>query len=47
MRQAMYDVVLSIKAMGDQIEVLRIARIVTAKHRVRDMVRNLYKPRGP
>ena len=46
-RESVDHILISVKAMRNEIEILGVAGIVATEHRVRDMVRNLNEARGP
>ena len=47
MHKAVDDAVKRIDPVSDDIEVLRVARVVTAEDGICDMICNLYETRGP
>ena len=46
-RQSVNDILISVKAMRNEIEILSVAGIVAPEDRVRDMVRDLNEARSP
>lgn len=43
MNKSVQNAIRLIKARGNQIEILRIGRIIAAEYRVGDVIRNLYQ----